>query len=243
MTARPRDRRWRRAPRSPSRSRRKPPWPRASTSAARTSAAMAGDKRRQQGQQREADAARKASRNVSASALKAPADRLHGMRRRPAAGLARHQSAGRLRALAAALAGGGVEVAAGHRRAPIGDQVLGVGQVVRPLVADDQARGLPDDVELAVGLDFADEHRLGDVVVRHHGRVAAGEVRHRNADDRVDDLVRIGGAGLLDRLHPHVEADDVGFHRIVGGALRVLDELLPLGDERPCSRACRSISK
>ncbi len=59
-------------------------------------------------------------------------------------------------ALAAALAGGDVEVAARQRRAPIGDQVLGVRQVVRPLVADHEARRLPDGLELAVGLDLAD---------------------------------------------------------------------------------------
>ena len=78
------------------------------------------------------------------------------MREAGAAGLPRVACASRLGALAAALAGGDVEVAAGHRRAPVGDQVLGVGQVVRPLVADDEAGGLPDDVELAVVLDFAD---------------------------------------------------------------------------------------
>ena len=42
------------------------------------------------------------------------------------------------------------------------------GRIVRPFVADHEARGLPDGLELAVGLDFADQHRLGDVVVRHH---------------------------------------------------------------------------
>ena len=84
---------------------------------------------------------------------------------------------------------------------------FGFRQVVRPLVADDEAGGLPHHVELAVVLDLADQHRLGDVVVRHHGREAAGQVRHRDADDRVDHRVRIGGAGLLHRLHPHVEAD------------------------------------
>ena len=36
---------------------------------------------------------------------------------------------------------------------------------------------------------------------------------------------------LLDRLHPHGEADNVGFHRVVGGALRVLGEVVPFLDE------------
>ena len=53
-----------------------------------------------------------------------------------------------------------------------------------------------------------------------------------DADDRVDHRVGIGGAGLLDRLHPHVEADVVRFHRVVGGALVVLGEGVPLLDER-----------
>ena len=44
---------------------------------------------------------------------------------------------------AAALAGLDVEVAARHRRAPIGDQVLRALEIVRPLVADDEARTSP----------------------------------------------------------------------------------------------------
>ena len=35
----------------------------------------------------------------------------------------------------------------------------------------------------------------------------------------------------FDRLHPHVEADVMGFHRIIGRAFVVLDELVPLLDE------------
>ena len=78
------------------------------------------------------------------------------------------------------------------------------------------------DVELAVGAHFADEDGLGDVMVRQHFRDTAGQVRRVDAGQRVDHLVGIGGAGLLDRLHPHGEADDMRFHRIVGHALRVL---------------------
>ena len=54
-----------------------------------------------------------------------------------------------------------------------------------------RAVGLPDDVELAVLLDLADQDRLGDVVVRKHLRHAAREVRDLHADDGVDDLVGI----------------------------------------------------
>ena len=50
-------------------------------------------------------------------------------------------------------------------------------------------------------------------------------------DERVDDLVRVRRAGLLDRLHPHIEADHMRFHRIVRDALVVLGEGAPLLDE------------
>src|SRR5882757_9493346 len=65
--------------------------------------------------------------------------------------------------LAAALAGLHVEVPAGERLAPIGDQVLRSFEVVGPLVTRHQARGLPDGVKLPVRLDLADIDRLGDV--------------------------------------------------------------------------------
>jgi hypothetical protein len=59
-------------------------------------------------------------------------------------------------------------------------------QVVGPLVADDQALGLPHHVELAVGLDLADQHRLGDVVVRHHLEMPPVRFGTFDADDGVD---------------------------------------------------------
>src|SRR5215813_11682311 len=58
----------------------------------------------------------------------------------------------RLLALAATLAADDVEVAAVHRLAPIGNQVLRIGQVGRPLLGDHQTRRLPHRVELAVAL-------------------------------------------------------------------------------------------
>src|SRR6185312_6898402 len=88
---------------------------------------------------------------------------------------------------------------------PIADQVPGAVELLRPGVAGDEILGLVDDVELAVALDLADEHRLGDVVVREHLRGAAGQVRRFDARQRVDHLVGIGRLHLLDRLHPHVE--------------------------------------
>ena len=74
-------------------------------------------------------------------------------------------------ALATALAGLHIEVAAGHRSAPIGDQILGAFEVRRPFLSDDETRRLPHHVELTVRLDFADEDGLGDMVVRHHRRI------------------------------------------------------------------------
>ncbi|EGE57975.1 hypothetical protein RHECNPAF_3500024 [Rhizobium etli CNPAF512] len=138
--------------------------------------------------------------------------------------------------LAAALAGCDVEVAAVEGLAPVGDQVLRVRQIIRPFVADD-GRRLLDDFELAVSLDFADQHRLGDVMVRHDGRIATGEVRHGDADDVVENGIRVGGTGGLDGFHPGVEADIGGFHRVVGHALVVLGERMPFLDELLVGRA------
>src|SRR2546421_269695 len=66
--------------------------------------------------------------------------------------------------LTTALVGLGVVVAA-LLADPVADQVLGAVELLRPCIAGNEARGLPHHVELAVGLDLADEHRLGDVVV------------------------------------------------------------------------------
>src|SRR5260221_2491413 len=132
--------------------------------------------------------------------------------------------------LTAALVGLGVVVAALLAN-PVADQVLGAVELLRPCIAGHQTRGLPHHVELAVGFDFANEHRLGDVMVRQHLRSAAGQVLGFGAGQRVDHLVGVGRLHLLDRLDPHVETDDVCFHRIVGHALRVLGVGLPGLDE------------
>src|SRR5882757_5849525 len=75
--------------------------------------------------------------------------------------------------LTAALVGLGIVVAA-LLADPVADQVLGAVELFRPCIAGNQTRGLPHHVELAVRLDFADEHRLGDVMVRKHLGGAAG---------------------------------------------------------------------
>src|SRR3954471_10405452 len=79
------------------------------------------------------------------------------------------------RAASAALVGLGVEVAA-LLADPVADQILGALELLRPGVAGDEARGLPDHVKLAIALDLADEDRLGDVMVRQHLRGATGQV-------------------------------------------------------------------
>src|SRR5579862_5294567 len=93
--------------------------------------------------------------------------------------------------LTAALVGLGVVVAALLAN-PVADQVLGAVELLRPGVARNEVLGLVNHAELAIALDLADEHRLGDVVVRQHLRHATGQVRRFNAGQRVDHLVRIG---------------------------------------------------
>src|SRR5439155_220713 len=72
-------------------------------------------------------------------------------------------------ALSAAFVGLGVVVAA-LLSDPVADQILGAFKLLRPCIAGNQARGLPHHVELAVAFDFANEDRLGDVMVRQHLR-------------------------------------------------------------------------
>src|SRR6266852_8311416 len=111
-------------------------------------------------------------------------------------------------ALTAALVGLGVVVAA-LLADPVADQILGAVKLLRPCIAGDQTGRLPHHVELAVAFDFANEHRLGDVMVRKHLRGAAGQVLGFDAGQGIDHLVGVDRLRLLDRLDPHVEADDV----------------------------------
>src|SRR6478735_2605481 len=131
---------------------------------------------------------------------------------------------------AATLLGHRIVVAA-FQRHPVGFQVLRARQVLGPGLAGDQCGRLPDDVELAVAADLANIDRLGDVVIGQHLGGTAGEVGSFDAGQRVNHLIRIGRVRFLDCLHPHREADDVRFHRIIGDALRIFDKGLPVGDE------------
>ena len=87
--------------------------------------------------------------------------------------------------------------------------------------------GLPNGVELAVSLDFADQHRLGQVMVRQGPWQCRPSGSALQADNRGQHGVSIGRAGLFDSLDPELEAQIGRFHRVVGGALVVLDELVP----------------
>src|SRR5690349_23032975 len=89
-----------------------------------------------------------------------------------------------------ALVGLGVVVAA-LLADPIADQVLGAFELLRPGVAGHEVLGLVDDSELAIALDLADEHRLGDVVVGQHLGDATSQVRRFGAGQRVNHLVGI----------------------------------------------------
>src|SRR5437899_5025547 len=77
-----------------------------------------------------------------------------------------------------------------------------------PGLRADGALGLPDNVELAVLLHFADEHGLPQMVVLfvHLDFEAVGRIellpRHRRAH-----LFRFRRLGLGDGLRPHVHAD------------------------------------
>ncbi len=122
-------------------------------------------------------------------------------------------------------------VAADPGIGPVRGQLLALRDVVRPGIARDHAIGLPHHIELAVFLDLADQHGLAQVMVGVHDRDAAGQVLDLLADHRLAGGIDVGGAGLLDRLHPHVEADVVRLHRIVGDPAVVLDEVVPVVDE------------
>src|SRR6185437_6562968 len=89
-----------------------------------------------------------------------------------------------LRGAAAALLGHGIEVAALELH-PVADQILGGRDVRRPSRTRHELLRLPHHVELAVRPDLADEHRLGDVMVRQQRGHAARQVRRLGAGKRL----------------------------------------------------------
>ena len=64
----------------------------------------------------------------------------------------------------------------------------------------------------------------------HHCHTTT-EIFHFLTIHRLTHGIDIGGSSLLHRLYPHIEADVVCFHRIVGYPLLVANEFVPLLDE------------
>src|SRR3989338_5189434 len=98
----------------------------------------------------------------------------------------------------------------------------------------DWATGLPDNLKLAISLDFTNEYRLVQVVISciHLHCEAAGRLEGLAAHCG-NNLVHIGGAGLLDGLLPHVDPDIGGLHRIVGQGLAGAGEIFLPGINGP----------
>ena len=103
-----------------------------------------------------------------------------------------------------------------------------------PWLRFDRARCLPYHVELAVGLDFADEHALVQMVVllihlaRDAARCLEGLAGHGG-----DHLVNFGGLGFLYRLLPHVDADvDKVIAAMAGQTFKAPSGILSKMDEK-----------
>ena len=97
--------------------------------------------------------------------------------------------------------------------------------MVGPSITDYRTWSFPNDVKLTICLDLTDQNRLGNVMVRHHGCHTARKVWYGNADDGVLNRSRIRRPRFVDRLDPHFEPDVVRFHRIIGHAIVVINEL------------------
>jgi len=80
----------------------------------------------------------------------------------------------------------------------------------------DRPLRLPDDVELAIGLDSPMNTALCRWWFFGSIKEVMPEALEGLASHRRYHLVAVGGLRLLDRLLPHVDADPGGFHRIVG---------------------------
>ncbi len=74
-------------------------------------------------------------------------------------------------------------------------------------------------------------------MVRQHLGHSAGEVRGFSAWESSKNLLHIRRTRLCYRFHPKIEPDIVSFHRLVSSPLRILDERMPLIDERSVGRS------
>lgn len=119
------------------------------------------------------------------------------------------------------------------------DRLVRLGRIAfdvrAPWLGFHRAGRLPDHVELAVGLDLADEHRLVQVVVLLvHLRQDARRRLEGLAGHGGNHLVGVGRFGFFNRLLPHVDADIGRFHRVVGQRLvLVAGDALGLGVVAP----------
>ena len=68
-------------------------------------------------------------------------------------------------------------------------------------------------------------------MVWQHGRRTTGKVWNRNTDDGFLYCVRVSSTGFFDGFNPHVEANVVRFHRVVGNTFVGANELVPIANE------------
>ena len=104
---------------------------------------------------------------------------------------------------------------------------------------------LPHDVELAVAANFADHHRLVQMVVAVHRQREARRRGEVLADHRDAHLVDVGALRFLDGLLPHMDADEGRFHRIVRHALVAARQVLrlhPFGEIASRTSCCSGSS-
>ena len=78
---------------------------------------------------------------------------------------------------------------------------------------------MADDIELTIRLNLTDKNWLCQVMIWQHLGKTAGQVREGQAIHVLADRVDIGCAGLCGSLDPHVEANIMCFHWVIGYAL------------------------
>src|SRR5262249_41042486 len=86
---------------------------------------------------------------------------------------------------------GHLVVGAAIERHPVGFDILAARQEIGPGVPRHQSGGFPNHVELTVRLHFADQHRLGDVMVRQNLRLSTRQVGGLQPRQRCDHFVHL----------------------------------------------------
>mmetsp|Transcript_27187 Transcript_27187/g.49637 ORF Transcript_27187/g.49637 Transcript_27187/m.49637 type:complete len:545 (+) Transcript_27187:1301-2935(+) len=98
---------------------------------------------------------------------------------------------------------------------PIRHQHRGFRQEVCPRIAR-HLSGLGDDVKLTVFLNFANQNWLRQVMVWQHHGGTTGQVREFLTVHLGPHRIHLGGASFGGGVQPHVKADEMCFHWIVG---------------------------